>query len=203
MMRSNFTVAVCPRRVTFDNIEEVPQMENRRRAAYPGSFNPLTIAHLAVIDAAHEQLGLDEIDLIVSEVALDKPAPPGPSLAERLALIESDLLDRPWARVRTTSRQLIADIASGYDAVVMGADKWRQINDVRYYAGVEDRNRAIAELPLVAIAPRDGDPTPLPDDGIVVLDVAERYRTVSSTTARTSDPAAIAPAARRWWSLRP
>jgi len=32
---------------------------------YPGSFNPPTIAHLAVADAARRQAGLDSVDLVL------------------------------------------------------------------------------------------------------------------------------------------
>ena len=43
-----------------------------RRAAFPGSFNPLTVGHLAVAEAARAQCALDMVDLIVSRVALAK-----------------------------------------------------------------------------------------------------------------------------------
>ncbi len=33
---------------------------------YPGTFNPLTVAHLAVADAARRQCGLDRVDLVIS-----------------------------------------------------------------------------------------------------------------------------------------
>ncbi len=43
-----------------------------RRGAYPGSFNPPTVAHLAIADAARRRLGLDRVDLIISRDALGK-----------------------------------------------------------------------------------------------------------------------------------
>ena len=40
-----------------------------RRAAYPGSFDPLTIAHLGIAEAARDRHALDRVDLVISEVA--------------------------------------------------------------------------------------------------------------------------------------
>ena len=34
-----------------------------RQHAYPGSFDPPTVAHLAVAESAFEQLGVDRVDL--------------------------------------------------------------------------------------------------------------------------------------------
>ena len=40
------------------------------RAAYPGSFDPLTIAHLAIAETAWSTHSLDRVDLVISQVAL-------------------------------------------------------------------------------------------------------------------------------------
>ncbi|MBO0731843.1 MAG: hypothetical protein J2P57_21470 [Acidimicrobiaceae bacterium] len=40
--------------------------------AYPGSFNPPTVAHLAIADAARRVMGLERVDFVVSRVALGK-----------------------------------------------------------------------------------------------------------------------------------
>ena len=50
-----------------------------------------------------------------------------------------------------------AEVARGYDAVVMGADKWHQLHELRFYDhDPRARDRALASLPRVAVAPRDG-----------------------------------------------
>ena len=166
-----------------------------RRGAYPGSFNPLTIAHLEIARLAREAHHLDRIDLVVSTVALDKPAPPGPSVDERIALIEADIADFDWLDVRLTEEQLVVDIASGYDVVIMGADKWEQVNDVRYYGSVEARDSALAHLPTVAVAPRAG--TEAADE--IALPLTEEMQGVSSSKARAGRRDHMAPeAARRW-----
>ena len=104
-----------------------------KRGVYPGSFNPPTVGHVAIVEAAIRLHDLDRIDLVVSEVALAKPLIEKPSLEERLQVISASFADFPEVNVLQTSLQLIADIARGYDVVVMGADKWAQINDVKFY----------------------------------------------------------------------
>ena len=166
-----------------------------RRGVFPGSFSPMTIAHLAVARMARDAHALDEVHFVVSQLALDKPAPPGPSLARRVELIEKELVDHPWLSVRVTELQLIADIATGYDVVIMGADKWEQVHDERYYASPEERDLAVARLPTVAVA-RRGD-LAVADD--VILETPEELHGVSSTDARQGRRDYMAPHASRHW----
>ncbi|HTK15294.1 MAG TPA: hypothetical protein VL769_02790, partial [Acidimicrobiia bacterium] len=126
-----------------------------RRGVYPGSFDPPTIAHAAIAEAAVRAAQLDALDLAISERALGKDAATQRPLAERLAAIERLTATRPWLDVVVTDAQLIADIAAGYDAVVMGADKWEQVRDPAWYANdPAARDAALARLPRVLVAPR-------------------------------------------------
>lgn len=155
-----------------------------RRGVFPGSFDPLTVAHLAVADAARRRCGLDRLDLVISHVALAKEDRRQAPVPERLAAIASATADRPWLRATDTSAQLLADIADGYDVLVIGADKWVQLHDPRFYGGsAEVMAAALARLPEVAVAPRGG--VPLPDaERAVVLDVDPVHHHVSSTAVR-------------------
>ncbi len=166
-----------------------------RRGVFPGSFNPLTIAHLEIAELARTRHELDEVHFVVSTIALDKPTPPGPSLSERVGLIEADLAAHPHFEVRVTDRQLIADIAEGYDVVIMGADKWAQVNDERYYDSPADRDAAVARLPEIAVATRDGAPAPEE----LRLETPAELREVSSTAARDGRRDLMAPEAARDW----
>ncbi len=166
-----------------------------RRGVFPGSFNPLTVAHLAVAEQARRDHNLDSIDLVVSVIALDKPTPPGPPIDERIALIEKDLAETSWLSVSTTEHQLIADIASGYDVVIMGADKWMQVNNVSYYGSIEARDAALSRLPDVVVADRTGFSTP--DELRLTTDPT--FHDVSSTQARAGDRSIMAPRAAREW----
>ena len=150
-----------------------------RKGAFPGSFNPLTLGHLAVAEAARQQCRLDEVDLIVSRVALAKESVERPRLEDRVAVLHSAAASRPWLDVVLTDDQLIADVAAGYDVVVMGADKWAQVIDPAFYGGsTETRDAAVARLPVVAVAPRPPFDVP---DGVVGLEVSHE---ASSTAVR-------------------
>lgn len=155
-----------------------------RHGVYPGSFDPLTVAHLAIADAARTQCGLDRLDLVVSHVALAKEDRRQAPVAVRLAAIETATADRPWLAARSTTAQLLADIAEGYDVLVVGADKWVQLHDPRFYGGSEAAIRsALARLPDVAVAPRAGVSLPV-GDRFVALDVDPAHHHVSSTGVR-------------------
>ncbi|HET8620592.1 MAG TPA: hypothetical protein VFM27_16615 [Acidimicrobiales bacterium] len=163
---------------------------------YPGSFDPPTIAHLAVAAAGRRQAGLDRVDLVLSHDALGKPAGLGPPVAARRVVLEAVAASRPWLGVVVTGARLIADIAAGYDAVLLGADKWAQVLDPAWYAGsVPARDAALAALPRVLVAPRAGDRPA----GVELLELPEHLDGVSATGVRSGHDGAgawILPEAR-------
>ena len=149
---------------------------------YPGTFNPLTIAHLAIASAARDELVLDRVDLVVSRTPLGKEVDEGPCLDHRVGVLRRAAASRPWLGVVVTDARLLADIAEGYDVLVVGADKWAQLVDPFFYDGSADaRDAALARLPTVAVAPRP--PHELPA-GPVALPVEPTIAAVSSTGVR-------------------
>lgn len=162
-----------------------------RTGAYPGTFDPPTIAHLAIAEAARLQCGLDTVHFVVNAQPLGKAGTR--PLAVRAAMLEAVAAERPWLRVVVTDRLHLADIAEGYDVLVLGADKWAQVLDVAFYASAEERDRAVARLPQLAVAPRDGLPVP---NGALVLALDVRVAGVSSTGARGGRVDHVAPEAR-------
>jgi nicotinate-nucleotide adenylyltransferase len=174
-----------------------------RVAAYPGSFDPPTVAHLAVAEAAFEQLDVDRVDLVISIDPLGKDGSRQVGITDRLAVLAAVAAARPWLGVATTERRLIADIAEGYAAVVMGADKWAQVLDPDWYEGsTAARDRALAALPAIGIAPRPTDDGPgaapvlLPAGlRVVELDVHPSHRAVSATSVRSGRHEWMAPEA--------
>ena len=148
---------------------------------YPGSFNPPTVAHLAVAEAAVEQAGLVRVDLVISRVALGKEDLSVPTVADRIAVLEDVASSRTWLGVAVTDSQLLVDVASGYDAVVLGADKWAQVLDPAWYGSTAARDAALARLPRVLVAPRAGA---TPDD-VELLRLADHHAHVSSTGVRS------------------
>jgi len=162
---------------------------------YPGSFNPPTIGHLAIAQAAARQRGLERVDLAVSQVALGKEPAVVPSFEDRIAVLESSVADIDKVEVVVTEHQLLVDIAQGYHVVVMGADKWAQVQDPAFYGNsVEARDRAVEcllELEL-AVAPRP--PFAVPSGA--ELDIAPELVEVSSSGARQGRLEWMTPAAR-------
>lgn len=159
--------------------------------AYPGSFNPPTLAHLAVADAARRAHGLERVDLVVSQRPLDKEHVERPLLEHRLEVLERTAARLAWLDVHLTHHQLLVDIAAGYDVLILGADKWHQLHDERYYASSAARDAALVRLPTLAVAPRP--PWTVPAG--VALEIPERFAEVSSTRARAGARELMAPEA--------
>jgi len=163
------------------------------RGVYPGSFDPPTIAHVAIAEAAVRAGALTRLDLAISRVTLGKDAADQAPLEQRRALVERLSASRPWLHVVVTDAQLITDIAAGYDVVVMGADKWAQVRDADWYDGsAAARDAAVARLARVLVAPRPGFAVV----GAEVLDVPDHLADVSSSAARAGAHHLIAPECR-------
>ena len=150
---------------------------------YPGSFNPPTVAHLAVAEAAVRQGRLARVDLVLSRVALGKEAVVEPTVDQRRVVLEAVATGRPWLGVAVTDARLIAEVAAGYDAVVMGADKWAQVLDPAWYGGsAAARDAAVTSLPRVLVAPRAG----VVPNGVEVLDLPADLHGVSASAVRSA-----------------
>jgi hypothetical protein len=166
-----------------------------RVGAYPGSFNPPTHAHISIAAAARAQHGLQRVDLVVSRVALAKESVARPLLAHRIDVLNSVVESQPGLGLVVTDSQLLVDIAGGYDVLIMGADKWVQIQDPVFYDGSEtSRDAAMAALPDLAIVPR----RPHAHPRHLELDLPEDLHHVSSTAARTGQHHLMVEAARRF-----
>ena len=164
-----------------------------RLGVYPGSFNPPTVAHLEIALTAREHHGLHRVDFAVSTVTLGKESVMRPPFEERLAVIEASIADVDGLGLIVTEHQLIADIAGGYNVVVMGADKWAQVNDVAWYPDNAARDAALAALPTIALAPRTG--FDVPDEH--ALPVGAELLDVSSSAVRAGRTEWMTDAARR------
>ena len=167
----------------------------------PGTFNPPTVAHLEMAEVARRQAALDHLDFVLSRVSLGKEDLVRPTVDERAAVLREVAATRPWIGVRICDAQLVSDLAEGYDVLVVGADKWRQLLDPSYYDSVATHETALAKLPpRVLVAPRDGDVPDLPT-GAELLDIREETTRVSSTRVREGHTHLMLPeaAASRLW----
>jgi nicotinamide-nucleotide adenylyltransferase len=153
---------------------------------FPGSFNPPTLAHLAIARAALEACGLERVELVVSRVALAKEHVVRPPFEDRVRVLRAVVAARrPWLGLSVTDAQLLADLAAGYDVLVLGADKWDQVLDPRFYGGSSAaRDEAVGRLPPLAVVPRPGHEHVELPPGAVVLELPPDLAPASSTAAR-------------------
>ncbi len=148
---------------------------------YPGSFNPPTVAHVAIAEAAWRQCGLERVDLVVSRSPLGKEADDLVRLEDRLAVLEAMAARRPWLGARATDARLLADVAEGFDVLIVGGDKWAQLVDPVWYGGSEEaRDEALGRIRRIVVAPRHAHDL----TGCEVLDVGDIHLDVSATEAR-------------------
>jgi Cytidylyltransferase-like len=164
-----------------------------RVGVYPGSFNPPTVAHIAIAAAAREQRSLERVVLVVSRSPINKEHVDRPLFEHRVDVLRAEAARHRWLDVEVTDARLLVDIARGYDVLVMGADKWAQVNDAAYYNDdPAARDAALAALPALAIAPRP--PFAVPPEHSLIVDAAHVF--VSSSEARAGSTEWMAPAAR-------
>ena len=164
-----------------------------RVGVYPGSFNPLTVAHVAIAAAAREQRSLDRVVLVLSRSPINKEHVDRPLFEHRVEVVREEAARHRWLGVEITDDRLLVDIARAYDVLVMGADKWAQVNDPAYYDDdPAARDAAIAALPPLAIAPRP--PFAVPPEHSLIVDAA--HVVVSSSDARAGSTQWMASAAR-------
>ena len=118
-----------------------------------------------------------------------------PSFEDRVAVLEASVADIDVVEVVVTDRQLLVDIAQGYHVVVMGADKWAQVQDPAFYGNsVEARDRAVTALLELELAVAPRPPFAVPSGA--VLDIAPEMVEVSSSGARQGRLEWMTPAAR-------
>lgn len=131
---------------------EPPGPEPGMVALLSGSFDPLTIGHAVLAEAALRRADL--VLLVYSVRTMPKEAEsPGPLLSEdeRLAVLEAFCESRPRIEPALCSHGLLADqveaAAARFPAsdlvLVMGSDKVRQLLDLAWY---EDRDGTLERL---------------------------------------------------------
>lgn len=158
-----------------------------RVGCFPGTFDPLTVAHVAVADAARRAADLDRVDLVLSEVTLGKEHLGDGDAHRRAEAARAVVADRAWLAVVVSPHRLVVDLAQGYDAVVMGADKWRQVTDPAWYDDdPAARDAAVDRLPRVLVAPRADDRP----EGVELLDVHPDHLHVRASAIRDREPGA-------------
>jgi nicotinamide-nucleotide adenylyltransferase len=122
-----------------------------RLGIFPASFNPPTLAHLALIKEAKKQGNLDEILILLDIQAMDKD-PVGAALEDRLAMLRKAFGRDPKVSIGLSNRGLflekIKPLRTYYPApisfsFIVGFDTILRVMDKKYYP---NRKRSLDEL---------------------------------------------------------
>ena len=119
-------------------------------AIYPGSFDPITLGHMDIIDR-----GCGLFDKIVVAVAQSESKNPLFSLDERVRLIKQIYKDNGDVKVLGFPRQLTVDLAREHNAcaIIRGL---RAVADFEYEFQLATMNRALApDIESIFLTPKE------------------------------------------------
>jgi nicotinic acid mononucleotide adenylyltransferase len=183
---------------------ELTGPEPREVALLSGSFDPITVAHEALAEAALVHANLVLLVYSVRTLSKDVDSPP-PLLSEdeRLAALEAYCQARQGMEPALCSHGLLAEQAeaaaarfpASQIALVMGSDKVRQLLDAQWY---QDRDRTLSTLfqrARILYAVRAGDagaiealvgqpPNDVWKERFTPLDVSPEVAAISSRAVR-------------------
>jgi nicotinamide-nucleotide adenylyltransferase len=135
----------------FGDLSRVPA-GGRCVGLFAGTFNPLTLAHIALVESAMVGAGIDRMLWILAVASIDKETVARATLVDRLVQLEAYVGTIRQYGVLVVNRGLYVEQVelahsqlTGDDelVVLVGYDKIVQIMDPRYY---KDRTRALDEL---------------------------------------------------------
>jgi nicotinamide-nucleotide adenylyltransferase len=180
----------------------------RRVTVFAGSFNPLTVAHVAAAEAARAALQLEAFVWAFSRVTVDKERVERASLVDRAVQLDAYIQHAaPDDTLAAVDAGLYADQAEAFRALLspgadlyllVGFDKVVQIFDARYYTDREAALRRLFAVAALLVTPRAGqDQTDLrallaaPEnqpyaDHVRYLPLPPALAAVSSTAARAA-----------------
>ena len=119
-------------------------------AIYPGSFDPITLGHMDIIDR-----GCGLFDKIVVAVAQSEGKRPLFSLDERVRLVKQIYKDNQRVEVLGFPRQLTVDLAREHNAcaIIRGL---RAVADFEYEFQLATMNRALApDIESIFLTPKE------------------------------------------------
>jgi len=119
-------------------------------AIYPGSFDPITLGHMDIIDRACYLF-----DKVIVAIAKSESKNPLFSLEERIKLTEIIYKDHPKVEVVGFPRKLTVDLARDYgaSAIVRGL---RAVADFEYEFQLATMNRALApDIESIFLTPKE------------------------------------------------
>ena len=176
----------------------------QRLGIFSGSFNPLTVAHIEMIEAAQRRYDLDEILLILARANVDKGVF-GLSLADRLLMLKEYTANREGFSVAACSHgkfiEKIEALKPAYPpgthfSFIVGYDTFVRLFDPKYYTDLHGALEVLFEQCRFIVANRqdfDADAVrqvmETPDcrryaSGVDLIELSEFYAEISSTDIR-------------------
>ncbi|MGC8480705.1 MAG: hypothetical protein ACP5PJ_04090 [Acidimicrobiales bacterium] len=171
------------------------------RIAYPGTFDPPTIAHIDIALGALELPSVTRLEFVLSTDPFPKSSPPLLNLEERIEILGEVIRRDHRLGIATSSSRLITDLSRGYDAVIMGTDKFIELHDLRFYESPQDMMGRLQQLAPLIVVRRGSDTTPIPA-GVINLVIDVHLREVSSTQVRAGHEELAAPEFLAWRTRR-
>ena len=177
----------------------------RRLGIFSGSFNPLTVAHIKMIEAAQSKYDLDEILLILARANVDKGVF-GLSLADRLLMLKAYTANRENFSVAACSHgkfiEKIEALKPAYPSgthfsFVVGYDTFVRLFDSKYYTDLHAALEALFDQCRFIVANRqDYDAAAVRQvmeaadyrryaSGIDLIELPDFYAEISSTDIRS------------------
>ena len=125
-------------------------MKFMKVAIYPGSFDPITLGHMDIINRA-----CSLFDKIIIAIAKSETKDPLFSLEDRLKLAKTIYKDNSQVEVIGFPRQLTVDVAKEYDAcaIIRGL---RAVSDFEYEFQLATMNRSLApDIESIFLTPKE------------------------------------------------
>jgi nicotinate-nucleotide adenylyltransferase len=167
-------------------------LRSGRLGIFPGAFNPVTLAHLAVARAARGQHRLDQVVFLLPRNFPHKQYE-ATTLEQRAALLETVTEDDPTLAIASSNGGLFIEIAREFRAVcrsgveihlVCGRDAAERIVHWDYGAGIPFA-RQLEEFQML-VASREGEYTAPPEFAARIhrVRMPPAYDEVSSSAVR-------------------
>jgi nicotinate (nicotinamide) nucleotide adenylyltransferase len=175
-----------------------------RLGIFPASFNPPTLAHLALIRRARQRVNLDEILILLDAQAMDKRII-GAGLQDRVLMLKRLFQRDPRVSIGISNRGLFAEKLEPLRAMypfpimftfIVGFDTILRVMDKRYYSNRDETLGRLFRQCEFLVANREGKDEPFFDalfcreenqpyrDKVSFIALPSRFSFVSSSLIR-------------------
>ncbi|MFQ6040414.1 MAG: nicotinate-nicotinamide nucleotide adenylyltransferase [Candidatus Poribacteria bacterium] len=176
----------------------------QKLGVFSASFNPLTNAHVKMIEEARETYNLAEILLVLAKANVDKDVF-GASLAERLLMIKLYAQKRPQFSVAACSHGRFVEKVKAIRPLypkgteiyfIIGYDTLKRVFDPKYYTDFESEIMELFSMSRFIVANRGGNDAEMIEkflsraenrpyaEKIALIELTPFYANISSTEIR-------------------